>query len=249
MVKLLYFTSLIILVIFTVIVYSLGGRNGETGIWFNIFAELIGIIIGITYIQFLLHYMNKYKWKNADRAIQKRMLNIINQISNTVRSICELRPAVSGLSSERLEQITINEISDMTLSMIADLSLGRVTSFLKRLNIAEWASLSTAFRESSNSISEIIMLTQGNPEPSQIEPLFNIQDNIHSINSTYLTFGDLFGRDRTDLPVNEVLPENKLIGLRDTYYEHTARNLIKIIKHMKTLLGTIDHSYKLSDYE
>jgi hypothetical protein len=204
------------------------------GFFLNLATELVGILITISYVDWILRHHEKLKWLPTDTRIANRLRILLNATISSIRSGLGFSDEViDARVTATLNLVAIHkDIIRVAEQIIAPEALTRIQA----LNQDAWKSLARQIQNAHNGVLTFINVFQSRLSPDQICNLLDLQESLSNSLTYYTVFPDLMGVPEDKLPQTKTPPEM----LQKFGCESTAKEIQKICELAKKLSESVD---------
>lgn len=194
------------------------------GFFVNLATEIIGIILTISYVNWVLETHEKRRWQTTNVRVMNRLLILLNGVISGIRNGLRIPPDIVDESVFKTGDIkAINkEVVRTALEIIFPAIYPQIIS----LQEESWRKLAGNLRNSNHQVIAFLDMFQNRLSPDQISTLLDIQEKLERSLIFYETFPDLAGVPKDRLPKTRTPPEQ----LQQDGYESTATHLQRTIE-------------------
>jgi hypothetical protein len=203
------------------------------GFFLNLSAGLIGILITVSYVDWILRRNERQKWALTDVRIASRLRILLNGTLSGIRGGLGFGPEIfdeSVLSTG--DPIAIHsEIIRIGQHVISPTAKQRI----RKLDPRGWKLLAAHLQNAHNGAVSFLNAFQARLSPDQITRLLDLQESLANSLTFYSVFPDLAGVAASQLPETRTPPEI----LQRHGYESTEKELQRVIKLSKELSDSV----------
>lgn len=142
--------------IVAVILFILHSWQDPSGLYLNIATEVIGIILTVTYVDWIIRKHEEAKWQETMELVRNRTRLLFNHILASVR--VHLNYDVEGLNEflMRNEEYETSTSHEAFLDYFESVVLPSLPGKLQTINSGQWIALNTHFTKMTDEISTFI---------------------------------------------------------------------------------------------
>ncbi len=203
------------------------------GFFLNLATEVIGILITVSYVEWILKRHERQRWHSTDARITNRLRILLNSTVSSIRNGLGFSPDILDervLASNDLIAIH-NEIIRVAEHVVSPVVYQRV----RALDPKGWKSLAAQITNAHNGTLMFFNAFQARMNPDQISNLLDLQETLSNILYFYMVFPDLAGVPENELPQTRTPP----LVLQQSGCEGTAKDLQRVLALVKTLSQSI----------
>lgn len=189
------------------------------GFFLNLATEIVGILITISYVDWILKQHEKQRWQSTDKRIANRLRILLNATVSGIRDGLGFDPDIIDervLMSQNPIAIH-NESIRVAEHVISPVVYQRV----RALDPRGWKSLATHITNAHNGTLAFLSAFQARLSPEQISDLLDLQEALSNSLTFYTVFHDLAGVPEDKLPQTRTPPAI----LQKSGYEATAKEI------------------------
>lgn len=204
------------------------------GIFVNLAATFIGILLTVLYVDYILRQHEKGRWAAAESLINRRIERFAIVASTQFRlafgfksDIYDRNIDMENPSSRRLEIIRINE----------NLLLPSVSNKIQNLNQEDWKKLARQMQITWEMGDKLYEVFGNRLDPLIVSSILSIQDEIESVFDYYRIWPDILGVPDEELPVSKKMSSlDSKRAMERIITEHVS----KILRLSSSLLRSLD---------
>ena len=203
------------------------------GFFINLATEIIGIIITISYVNWVLERHEKKKWQTTEERVTNRLLILLNGIVGGIRNGVGISPDI--IDNRVLVTGNTQAINKEIMRAAIEIVLPAIYQQVFLLQEKNWRNLAENLQNANHQVITFLEMFQNRLSPFQISTLLDIQEKIERSLIFYETFPELAGVPKEKLPKTKTPPEQ----LQQQGYESTVTHLQNIIELCSRLSRTI----------
>lgn len=175
--------GLISSLILPLIIFSIGSAFAHRylnwdGFFLNLSTELIGIILTVSYIDWIVQRQKEEEWKNAQVRIKVRIRNFLDSTVASVR--VSLKFGLDKFDMSLLGSDPVTRHNEV-LKVIQDVLEPEVRARVPLLATDDWKYFEAELRKTLEDVDKIFMIFSNNLSPAQYTPLIEIRDAVNKI--------------------------------------------------------------------
>ncbi len=203
------------------------------GIFVNLAATFIGILLTVLYVDYILKQHEKGRWAAAEFLINRRIERFAIVTSTQFRLVFGFKSDIydrninmENPSSRRLEIIRINE----------NLLLPSVSNKIQNLNQEDWKKLARQMQITWEMGDKLYEVFGNRLDPLIVSSILSIQDEIESVFNYYRIWPDILGVPDEELPVSRKTDITKdKRAMEDNITKHVNNILLKSTELLRNL--------------
>jgi len=194
------------------------------GLWINLSASLITIILTVLYVDRILKHQEATRWASATKLVSGRLSLL------AATTITNIRGALN-LPAPQIMVATDNEVQQEYLYYCRVGIEPAVLDSVQGLDIEGWKEVSKAIRASYGNAENALALLSARLDPRELELLMDLQNHLRTALLSYETFPDLLGVPDHLLPKIKTDPK----FLRDHHVKWAASEIQAALKNCREL--------------
>jgi hypothetical protein len=171
------------------------------GLFAGFTATFLGILVTVSYVDYVLRQHEKTRWARAKTLIDKR-INIFADISISQFRIA-FDVSYKVFNQKAMDFDKLSSIRSEMIRITKDILLPSVEKAIPRLGEEDWKNLVRQLRISYEYGDKLFVLFGNWIEPEKLSLIMEIQDEIEKILSIYTTFPDVIGVSDDKLPMKK----------------------------------------------
>jgi hypothetical protein len=171
------------------------------GLFAGFTATFLGILVTVSYVDYVLRQHEKTRWARAKTLIDKR-INIFADISISHFRIA-FDVSYKVFNQKAMDFDKLSSIRSEMIRITKDILLPSVEKAIPRLGEEDWKNLVRQLRISYEYGDKLFVLFGNWIEPEKLSLIMEIQDEIEKILSIYTIFPDVIGVSDDKLPMKK----------------------------------------------
>ncbi|MDR7191557.1 hypothetical protein [Luteimonas terrae] len=198
------------------------------GFLLNLATELIGIVVTVAYVDWVLKAHEKKSWKGTSDRIADRLRTLSNATVSGLRS--SLGYGADILNEAVIQSGDVRKINAEVMRIGVHVLQPNLRSRLETLDVQGWKTLA-AHLQGTWQESERLLQFSHRLESTDIELLFDLQQETQSALAFWRTFPDIAGIPDEQLPPTKAGTRQ----LKSAWNDMTATSLGKVINTAKSI--------------
>ena len=208
------------------------------GLLLNLGVTFLGIIITISYVNWILNEHENKKWKDVQININDRVKRLLISTTTTFRMHFGFSKDV--YSSDFLESFdALDSYSDVSpelceeiININENILKPVVSSKIRNMNQDEWFRLTKGLEILQKLIVRIIDLFANKIEPNVLADLLRIEDEVEEILNTHHTFPDFYGVPDYKIPASALKNKDRLYGKMEKHVDNIISLTVKLMNEL-----------------
>jgi len=171
------------------------------GLFAGFTATFLGILVTVSYVDYVLRQHEKTRWARAKNLIDKR-INIFAYISISQFRIA-FDVSYKVFNQKAMDFDKLSSIRSEMIRITKDILLPSVEKAIPRLEEKDWKNLVRQLTITFEYGDRLFVLFGNWIEPEKLSLIMEIQDEIEKILSIYTTFPDIIGVSDDKLPMKK----------------------------------------------
>ena len=194
------------------------------GLWLNLGASFIAIIVTILYVDRILERHDERRWHRPKKLISHRIMVTVGSNITNIRGALGIAPLNALITEPRA-------MHREYLKYCAAVIEPEVASQVGGLDQVGWKRLARAIEACYTNCENVLSLFASTLDPRQLELLIEMQNHLRTAALPYQTFPDLLGVPDNNLPATKSDPRE----LRDHHAGWAASELKEVLRSCREL--------------